>query len=424
MSRRRATLVVQNASEVLTMERPGLIGPRRRGDLREIGRIPNGAVAADGERIVWVGDARDLSSQVDIAPDALRVDAAGGTVCPGFVDAHTHLVFAGSRHDEFARRLAGETYLQIAASGGGIRASVRAVREASVEELATAARARLDLLLSLGTTTVECKSGYGLSTDAELKQISALEEARSGHPIDAVSTFLGAHEFPPEYAQDREGYVRLLVEEMIPAVAATGCCEYVDVFCEQGVFTPEQSRRILRAARAAGMRPRLHADEFAPSGGAELAAEIGAISADHLSAISDAGVEALASATTIGVLLPGTTFSCRFPAANARRLVDAGVATAIATDMNPGSCGVESMSVVIGLACLHLGMLPSEAFVAATINAAFALERGDRIGSLAPGKQADLLVLEVADHRALPQRFGTNLVRTVVKRGKVVPPRH
>jgi imidazolonepropionase len=238
--------------------------------------------------------------------------------------------------------------------------------------------------------------------------------------VDTVATFLGAHEFPPEHASDRDAYVRLLVEEMIPAVAALGLCEYADVFCEKGVFTPEEARRILVAARAAGMKPRLHADEFAPSGAAELAAKLRAVSADHLSAISEAGVAALAASDTIGVLLPGTTFSCRIPPANARRLIDAGVAVAIATDLNPGSCGVESMPVVIGLACLHLGMLPSEAFVAATINAAFALERADRIGSLAPGKQADLLVLDVPDHRAVPQRFGTNPVRVVVKRGRVV----
>ena len=420
MSRPRAELVVENAAEVLTMERPGLAGPRRREDLREIGRIADGAVAVAAERITWVGPRAELAAAVDVTPDTRRLDARGGVVCPGFVDCHTHVVFAGSRHDEFERRLAGESYVEIAAKGGGIKASIRAVRESSVEDLARIARARLDRMLLHGTTTVEGKSGYGLSTEAELKQVRALALASHGHPVETVSTFLGAHEFPPEYASDHEGYVRLLVEEMIPAIAGSGLCEYADVFCEQGVFTPGQARRILAAARAAGMRPRLHADEFAPSGAAELAAELGAVSADHLSAISDAGVAALAAAPTIGVLLPGTTFSCRIPPANARGLIEAGVAVAIATDLNPGSCGIESMGVVIGLACLHLGMLPAEAFVAATINAAFALDRADRLGSLAHGKQADLLVLDVPDHRAVPQRFGTNPVRTVVKRGRVV----
>lgn len=412
----RATLIVENASEVLTMEGPRAAGPRRRGDLREVGRIPDGAVAIAGDRILWVGPRRDLGL-VPMAETVERIDAGGGTVCPGFVDCHTHLVFAGSRHDEFERRLAGESYTEIAARGGGIKASLRAVREASEDELVRLARARLDRVLAHGTTTLEAKSGYGLRTDAELKQVRALDRAGKDHAVETVSTFLGAHEFPPEYAQDREAYVRLLIDGMIPAVAALGLCRYADVFCEQGVYTPDQARRVLVAARDAGMKPRLHADEFAPSGAAELAAELGAASADHLSAISDAGVRALADSPTVGVLLPGTTFSCRIPGANARRLIDAGVAVALATDLNPGSCGVEAMPVVIGLACLHLGMLPSEAFVAATINAAWALERADRVGSIAPGKQADLLILDVPDYRAVPQRFGTNPVRTVVKRG-------
>ncbi len=415
----RATLVVENASEVLTMERPGLAGPRRREDLREVGRIERGAVAVAGEHIAWVGPSHELG-RIPMAADAVRIDAHGGTVCPGFVDCHTHLVFAGSRHDEFERRLAGESYGEIAAKGGGIQASLRAVRDASEKDLARLARERLDRMLAHGTTTLEAKSGYGLRTDAELKQVRALMRASEGHAVETVATFLGAHEFPPEYREDREAYVRLVIDEMIPAVAMLERCEYADVFCERGVWTVDQSRRVLLAARDAGMKPRLHADEFAPSGAAELAVEVGAASADHLSAVSDAGVAALADSPTIGVLLPGTTFSCRIPPADGRRLVDAGVAVAIATDLNPGSCGVEAMGVVIGLACLHLGLLPSEAFVAATVNAAFALDRADRIGSLAPGKQADLLVLDVPDYRAVPQRFGTNPVRTVIKKGRRV----
>jgi imidazolonepropionase len=366
-----------------------------------------------------VGPEAELAGAVD-ATGAERIDAGGGTVTPGFVDSHTHLIFGGSRHDEFEARLAGRTYLEIAAAGGGIRSSVRHTRAASEDELAALGRARLDLILRHGTTTVECKSGYGLSTGHELKQIRALARAGEGHPVETASTFLGAHEFPPEFAEDREGYVDLLVGEMIPAVAATGLCEFADVFCENGVYTPDQARRVLLAARDHGMRPRLHADEFAPSGAAELAAEIGALSADHLSAVSDEGVRALAASGTIGTVLPGTTFSCRIPPANARRLIDAGVPLAVATDLNPGSSAVESMGVILGLACLHLGMLPSEAFVAATVNAAFSLDRADRIGSLAPGKQADVLVLSVPDHRVVPYRFGTNHVRTVLKRGRVV----
>jgi imidazolonepropionase len=420
MSRPRCDLVVENAAQVLTMERPGLVGPRRGDDLREVGAIENGAVAVHGEEIVWVGPAAELATAVEVDANAVRIDAGGGTVTPGFVDSHTHLIFGGSRHDEFERRLSGQTYLEIAAAGGGIRSSVRHTREASEDELARLGRERLDLLLRHGTTTVECKSGYGLATEHELKQLRALARASDGHPVETVSTFLGAHEFPPEFAENREGYVSLLVEEMIPAVAEAGLAEYADCFCEEGVYTPEQARRVLLAADAAGMRPRLHADEFSPSGAAELAAEIGALSADHLSAISDEGIRALASSDTIGTLLPGTTFSCRIPGADARRLIDAGVAIALATDLNPGSCAIDSMGVIVGLACLHLGLLPSEAFTAATINSAHAIERADRVGSIAPGKQADLLILALPDYRCVPYRFGTNHVRSVVKRGRIV----
>jgi imidazolonepropionase len=413
-------LIIENASEVLTLERPGLEGPRRGEDLQEIGRIERGAVACSGGTIAWVGPQEELARRVSVTPDATRLDAAGNSVLPGFVDSHTHLIFGGSRQDEFERRLMGQSYLEIAAAGGGIRSSVRHTRAASEEELAALGRFRLDGMLRHGTTTAECKSGYGLSTEHELKQIRALAAASRGHAVETVSTFLGAHEFPEEFADDREGYVDLVVNEMIPAVAETGLCEYADVFCEQGVYTPDQARRVLVAARDAGLTPKLHADEFAPSGAAELAAELGARSADHLSAVSDEGVRALAASDTIGTVLPGTTFSCRIPPANARRLVDAGVALAAATDLNPGSCAVESMGVVIGLVCLHLGLLPAEALVAATINAAWAIDRADRVGSLAPGKQADLLILAVPDYRMIPYRFGTNHVATVVKRGQVV----
>lgn len=419
-ARPRADLVVENTGEVLTMARPGLSGPRRRADLREIGRVANGAVACAGEEVVWVGPAADLAGAVDVARSAVRLDAQGGTVTPGFVDSHTHLVFGGSRHDEFERRLMGQSYQEIAAAGGGIRSSVRHTRDASEDELVELARGRLDLILRHGTTTVECKSGYGLATEPELKQLRALHRAAEGHAVETVSTFLGAHEFPVEFAGDREGYVRLLVEEMIPAVAESGLAEFADVFCEEGVYTPDQARRVLTAAAESGMRPRLHADEFAPSGAAELAVELGALSADHLSAVSEAGVRALADSPTLGTVLPGTTFSCGIPPANARHLVDAGVALVVASDLNPGSCAIESIGVIIGLACLHLGLLPGEAFVAGTINAAFSLDRADRIGSLEPGKQADLLILAIPDHRCLPYRFGTNHVRTVVKKGRVV----
>lgn len=402
------------------MSRPGLTGPRRGEDLQEIGRIEDGAVACAGGDIVWVGPRSELASAVEITTNAVRVDAGRGTVTPGFVDSHTHLIFGGSRHDEFERRIQGQTYLEIAAAGGGIASSVRHTRDASEEELAHIGRRRLDLVLQYGTTTVECKSGYGLATEHELKQLRALARATKEHVVDTVSTFLGAHEFPPEFKDDRDGYVDLLVNEMIPAVAETGLAEFADVFCEEGVYTPDQARRVLTASADAGMKSKLHADEFAPSGAAELAVELGARSADHLSAVSDAGISALAGSDTMGTLLPGTTFCCGIQHANARRLVDEGVAVVVATDLNPGSCAIDSMGVIIGLACLNLRLLPSEAFVAATINGAHAIDRADRVGSLEVGKQADLLVLDVPDYRCVPYRFGTNHVRTVVKNGNVV----
>ena len=420
MIRPVCTLLLENAAEVLTMERPGLAGPRRREDLAEIGRIADASVAIANETIAWVGPASKALESVELAPGAIRIDARGRVVVPGFVDSHTHLPFAGWRHDEFERRLRGESYQEIAASGGGIQSSVRATRAATEEELADLVRARLDRLLLQGTTTVEAKSGYGLATEHELKQLRALARGASAHPVEVLPTFLGAHEFPPEHREQREPYVDLLVQEMIPAVAAQKLALFADVFCERGVYTTAQARRILEAARDHGMVPRLHADEFAPSGAAELACEIGALSADHLSAVSPQGIEALASSSTIGTLLPGTTFSLRIPPASARRLIDAGVALALATDFNPGSSAIDSMAVVIGLACLHLGMRPQEAFVAATINAAFALGQAEHIGSILPGKQADLLILDAPDHRHVAYRFGAPLVQNVIKKGQVV----
>jgi imidazolonepropionase len=420
VKRALCNLLLENAAEVLTMERTGLVGPRRGEELREIGRIENATIGVAGEEISWVGPSSEASAAVDLAADALRVDVSGRAVVPGFIDSHTHLPFAGWRHDEFERRLRGETYQEIADAGGGIQSSVRLTRAASEEEIASLVRARLGRLLLHGTTTVEAKSGYGLSTPEELKQLRALSRGASGQDVEVVPTFLGAHEFPPEHREDRERYVDLLVQEMIPAVAAEKLAVFADVFCERGVYSVEQARRVLETARDYGMEPRLHADEFAPSGAAELAAEIGAYSADHLSAISDAGIRALAASETIGTLLPGTTFSLRIPPADARRLVSAGVALSIATDFNPGSSAIDSMSVAIGLACLHLRMSPGEALVASTINAAFALGRAQRVGSIRCGKQADLVVLDAPDWRHLAYRFGSNLVQIVIKKGKIV----
>jgi imidazolonepropionase len=352
--------------------------------------------------------------------DADVIDAAGRVVVPGLVDSHTHLVYAGSREDEFEQRLRGATYQQIAARGGGINATVRRVREASKDELKAMARRRLDRLLSFGVTTVEVKSGYGLSVTDEIKCLEVIAELNAEGPLEVVPTFLGAHTVPPEFRADREGYLRLLTDEMLPEVARRGLAEFCDVFCETGVFALDESERVLTRARELGLRLKLHADEMTPLGGAELAARLGAVSADHLLCITDAGIEALAASGTVATLLPGTAFFLGADYAPARRLIERGVTVALASDCNPGTCPTENLPLVGTMACTQMGMLPAEALTALTLNAAAALGRADRIGSLECGKQADLVILDMPDYRQLFYHFGVNHVWRVIKRGRVV----
>lgn len=410
-------LLITHAAEVVTCAGPGR--PRVGAELAAIGVIRDGFVAVRGGRIAAVGAMAGLPPRLTAARE---IDARGRAVLPGFVDPHTHVLYAGDRTGEFKLRLAGASYADIARAGGGILATVRATRAATAAELAAAARPRLQRMLLCGTTTLEIKSGYALETAGELKLLAAIGALAAAGPQDIVATFMGAHEFPPEYRDRREDYVRLLVEEMLPAVARQGIARYNDVFCEQGVFTVEQSRRILAAGQALGLAPRLHADELVPGfGGAELAAAVGARTADHLLHASAAGIQRLAAAGTMAVLLPGTPFFLMMSQyAPARQLIDAGVPVALATDCNPGSCPVESMAVVIGLACLQMRLTPAEAVAAATIQGAHALGLGARLGSLEPGKQADLLILSEPSHEAIPYRFGSNLVDTVIKAGRVV----
>jgi imidazolonepropionase len=407
-------LLVVHASELCTLAG----GPRTGSALGRIGIVEDGAVAVTGERIAAVGASAELLER--FRPSRV-VDAGGRLVTPGFVDAHTHPVFAATRENEFEMRVQGRTYQEIAAAGGGIRSSVRAVRAASEDELAASTRRRFDRILSLGTTTVEAKSGYGLSLADETKSLRAIRRAADGHPLRVVPTFLGAHEFPDEYRDRREAYVRLLCDEMIPAVARERLAVYADVFCEKGVFEVPESRRVLEAAKSHGLRIRLHADEFADSGAAALAADLGADSADHLMAISDRGIDALAAAGTAAVLLPGTSFFLalsRF--APARRLVDAGLVVAVGTDFNPGSNMTCSMPMILTLACLYLKLTPAEALAAATINAARSLRLESEVGSLEAGKRADLVIFDAPNHRFLPYHYGVDLVRTVIAGGRIV----
>lgn len=394
--------------------------PARGPAMERLGLIDNGYVAVRGDRIVATGEADRLPTSL-LGPETRLLDAGGRAVIPGFVDPHTHLVYAGTRAGEFAQRLRGASYLEILATGGGILSTVTATRAASEEELAEQAVRRLRRFLLAGTTTVEVKSGYGLDRETELKQLRVVRHLRRMLPMDLVPTFLGAHAVPAEYRHRRQAYVDLLVDAMLPIVAAEGLAEFADVFCEEGVFDPDETRSILRRARQLGLGLKLHADELvAAFGGAELAAELGATSADHLLHASEEGLAAMARAGTVAVLLPGTAFFLRAGRyAPARRMVEMGLPVALATDHNPGTCTLESMAQVMGLAALEMGLTPAEALTAATINAAHAVGRQGEAGSLEPGKRADLLVLDGEGPEDIVYRFGTNLVDRVVAQGRL-----
>jgi imidazolonepropionase len=388
--------------------------------MRDVGLRSNAAVAAAAGRIVWVGGESAFDAAVSLAPGAESLDAAGAAAVPGLVDAHTHLAFAGDRDDEIRRRLAGASYEQIAAAGGGIVRSVEATRAASVEELAALVASRLDEMLACGTTTAEVKSGYGLETGAELRSLEAIRIAAERHPVTVVPTFLGAHEVPREHRGDRARYVDLLVSEMIPQVAARRLAVFADVFCERGVFTVDESRRILLAARAHGMKLRIHADELADTGGARLAGELRARSADHLVFVSEAGMRALAESSCVATLLPTAAFYLRLGRfAPARALVEAGAPVALASDVNPGGGLSPSLRFAMALGCFSMGLALEEALVAVTLNAAFSLDLQHEVGSIEPGKRADLLLLRSARLLDLV-RLGVPAIRAVVKGGRVV----
>jgi imidazolonepropionase len=413
-----ADLAVVDASELVTVRGPA---PRKGARLADIGIVERGCVAARDGTIVFVGDERAYRREVRLSRHGVEIDATGRTVLPGFVDPHTHLPFAGSREREFLERLRGETYESIAARGGGILATVEATRRSPIEGLVLLGKERLNRMLLHGTTTIEAKSGYGLTLEDELKQLRALQRLNDLHPIDIVPTFLGAHTIPAEWRQDRSAYVREVAERMIPEVAREGLARFCDVFVEEGAFTVDEGERILRSALEHGLGIRLHADQRGASGGAVLAARLGAASADHLDRVSEEGIDALARSGTTAVLIPGASFFLRDPGdAPARRLIQAGVPVALATDFNPGTCPTEVMTAILPLACQRLLMEPAEAIAAATLNAAHALGTGSTTGSLEIGKQADLQVLEVPNHLHLAYHFGVNHCRTVVKQGRVV----
>jgi imidazolonepropionase len=340
---------------------------------------------------------------------------------PGLIDSHTHLVFAGSRELEFEQRIQGLSYLEIAERGGGILSTVEATRKAPFEELLSLGKKRLDRMLSKGVTTIEAKSGYGLSLQDEIKILKVTKALKESHPIDIVPTFLGAHTVPKEFRNDRKQYVDLIIQEMIPRVAQEGLAEFCDVFCEEKAFSLEESRKILETGKRYGLKPKIHADQLSSGGGAELAAEVGAFSADHLEYVSPIGIERMAERAVTAVLLPGASFFLsmkQFPPA--REMIERGVAVALATDLNPGSSMTESLPLMITMGCTMFRMTPKEVIQATTIHAAKSMGRENKIGSLEVGKEADVLVLDIPNYKYLPYHFGVDHVETVIKKGKVV----
>jgi imidazolonepropionase len=412
-------LLVHSAGQLCVILGPG---PQRGDALGTLGIIENGAVAVRDGKIVAVGPTAALQAAYRAEK---RINAGGHCVVPGFVDPHTHIPWFGDRAGEFEQRLAGASYMEIMAAGGGIMSTVRQTRQAGLEALVDDNLPRLQRMLAYGTTSAEAKTGYGLDTMAELKQLDAIMALNERQPVEVTPTYLPAHAVPAEFSGCTDVYVDLVVEEMLPAgeawMRARGVPLFCDVFCEEGAFDLAQTRRILEAAAVLGFRLKIHADEFVGLGGTRLAVELGAVSADHLVQTPEEDIAALGRGDTIAVGLPGTPFGLGHDEYTpTKKILTAGGALALATDCNPGTCWCESMQMVIALACRKMGLTPAQALAAATRNAAYALGRGDEIGSLEAGKQADLLILDVPDYRFLGYRFGTNLVRTVVKRGEVV----
>ena len=410
-----ADFVLRHARPLLTCAGPA---PRLGADLAHVASVDDGALASREGRLIFVGPTDVCDRLVERSPGATVVDASGCSVVPGLVDAHTHAVFAGDRRDELQRRLAGATYAGIAAEGGGILATVHATRAADEEALAAASRPRLLEMLRQGTTTAEVKSGYGLTLASELAQLRAIRRLAGEQPVELSATFMGAHEVPPEYRDTPAAYVALVIDEMIPAVAAAGLAEWNDVFCEDGVFTPGQAQQILDAGRRAGLIPRVHANELGSSGGVQVAAAVGARSADHLVFLTDADVALLSQAGVVATLLPAASFYLKLGRfAPARRLIEGGVAVALGSDVNPGAGLSPSMPFVMTLACFGMELTFEEALNAATINAAYSLDRHARIGSLEPGKQCDAVLVRGAPVELL--RAGASPIEAVIKKGRI-----
>jgi len=402
--------ILTNIASLVTV-RSGAARTRTGSDMQDVGEICNAAVVHDGSTILWVGEASALPPAY--VEGAKNIDCTGKTVMPGFVDSHTHMVFAGSRSHEFARRLAGASYADIATEGGGILTTMKAVRKASVDDLASVGRGLIDSAIRHGSTTIEIKSGYGLDVESELRLLEAAGQLKQEARAHIHVTFLGAHAVPPEWKHDPEGYVGLVINDMLPAVAQQGIAEFCDVFTDQGFFTREQSTRILHAARKHGLKLKVHADEIALVGASDMAAELGCISADHLEHSTIREVQLLRDAGVVCTLLPGTAYTLRLPFPDARMMIEQGAVVALATDCNPGSCFTENMQTILSLACINMRMSIEEAITAATINGAAALGISHLTGSIEVGKRPDIVIYDVPRYHDVVYHFGTNQVNQV-----------
>ncbi len=413
-----ADLIVSGCEQLLTCRGTA---PKRKKDLQELGVIEKGCIASKNGKIVFVGRENELRSQITETSGCLKIDGSGLTCLPGLVDSHTHLPFAGSREQEFLLRLQGHTYLELAEKGMGIQSSVEKTRKASKKEIVSLCHKRLNTMLLHGTTTVEAKSGYGLNLKDEIKQLEALKQADRSHPVDIISTFMGAHEVPKEYKNKKHEYIKLLTQKIIPAVREKNLAEFFDIFCEQGVYSVDESRALIRAGKKAGFKIKIHADEFASQGGAQLAAEEKAVSAEHLIAINEDGIQRISNSSTAAVLLPGVPFFLmQNKRAPARRLIQSGAAVALATDFNPGSSMTESLFFIMQLGVYTMNMSIEESINAVTLNAAYAVDRHNEIGSLETGKKTDLILCDAPNYPYLVYHFGINPVKHVIKNGKWV----
>jgi imidazolonepropionase len=412
-------LVIFHCNELVTMNTK-YGAPRIGEEMSELAILYDGAVAVKDDRIIFIGSTEELQSKYEFGKILTKIDASNKLVTPGFIDPHTHIIFEGSRENELNMKLEGKSYMDILELGGGILKTVRETRKAPIEKLVQNGMKILNTMLSYGTTTIETKSGYGLTTESEIKQLEAIQILNDDHPIDIVPTFLGAHAIPPEYENKADKYVDLIISDMIPRIVKEGLAEFCDVFCEKGIFSVKQTRKILKMAIRYGLKPQIHIDEIVDTNGALLASELRAIQTGHLLKSNDEGLKAMAEAGVIATLLPATPFCLMLDQyAPARKMIELGIPVALATDLNP-NCWTESMQMIIALACYYMKLSPAEALTASTINAACALQKQDEIGSIEIGKKADLLIFNIPNYNFIPYHFGVNLLSKVIKNGKIV----